>query len=181
MEWRPCRPTDREALTRFECTTRPEKSAETKWHVVHPREWEYEVQAAIRDLRPPFRENDERVYVLEDSEGLAAVCHLRELDGPAHVELQEIGVALRYRGRGGEVAWRAVNHLLDEVTDRALGESIEADPINEVLVQAMIWHENRGSLALARRLGMEPVSVGSPGVLRWEMVLLVGGVDEPAG
>jgi hypothetical protein len=70
----------------------------------HPGWWEFEVQSRIRALRPANLLPGRWVRFGFDSEGLAAVTVVQELDGPAEVEWELGAVAQRLGHKGGGYA-----------------------------------------------------------------------------
>jgi len=131
--------------------------------------WEYEVQSALRNMSLPAR-LPRQAFLLEDIDGIAAVSHWLEVDGPAVVEVREMAVALRHRRDGGQVASELMAQTIDEITARA----IEAG-VGEVVVQGMIWHENLPSQRLAAEAGFKVTGSGAPGVQEWTAVIVVAG------
>lgn len=160
------------ALNRFTCTDARPGARSKSWRDVTPAWWEYEVQGAIRDLRPPFGVHGRTLRLGYDQQGLAAVCHVEQVDGPGQVELALIAVERRLRGTGHLFADETVAEALDDITGRA----IEAG-VDEVLVQAYVWHQNVPSQALCARQGMARTGDTGEGVEVWS-VLLDTSLDE---
>lgn len=131
--------------------------------------WEYEVQSALRNMSLPAR-LPRQAFLLEDLDGIAAVSHWQEVDGPAVVEIREMAIAFRHRRQGGRVADELMAHTLDEITARAIDSQVD-----EVVVQGMIWHENLPSQRLAAQAGFKVTGAGAPGVQEWTAVLVVAG------
>lgn len=168
--WRSAERKDVDALNHFTCTDAQPELRRKDWRDYTPRWWEYEVQASIRDLRPPFNRHGKQVLLRQDPYGLSAVAFREELDGPAHVEISLIGVATRCRGQG--VSDEAVDEILDRITGVALAAG---EP--EVLVQAWVWFENRASQTLLARHDFAEPEEHEAGVGTWSLRLLTSADD----
>ncbi|MBD3923886.1 hypothetical protein IEZ26_04570 [Nocardioides cavernae] len=174
-DWRVAQHSDRGALGVFECAIPPKpiKNAATGYKLDHPRMWEYEVQSWIRGLsskvpcRPPMR-----VYVLEDEVGLAAVICWTELEGPAWVHVDVIGVALRHRRSGGDVARAVMRAAFQEMESAAL--DIGA---GELYIEGEIWHENDASQALASDGKLQMVVKHETGAQTWSLRVALEGAE----
>ncbi|MEU8227451.1 GNAT family N-acetyltransferase [Kribbella sp. NPDC048915] len=167
LRWRDGQRGDKQALCGFTCTEDYVKSFLTGWQRVHPKPWEYEVQSLIRDLKPPY--SWPKCLLLGfDDDGLAAVAHYREVDGPAQILLEALAVARRLRGVGGGYADDMADELLSTVTDRALEKGV-----SEVLVEARVFHTNLASQDFCRRFGMRHTGNLRPEVQVWSYRLLV--------
>lgn len=118
LAWRDARRDDRRHLQAFVCTS-PDHA---KWLParrarVHPRQWELDVQAAIRKLKPPPGPHA-RLRLAFDKVGLAAVVHVVVATENDHgILVPVIALAQRLRGgkhhRGGELAGEALRAASD--------------------------------------------------------------------
>lgn len=171
--WRPARHSDRAALSVFECADPPKpiKNASTGWQLDHPRMWEYHAQSMIRDLarrvpaRPPVR-----VFVGEDDDGLAAVVSWREVAGPAEVHLDVIGVASRWRRRGGRCAREIARAALREIEAAAIEAGAE-----ELYLEGEIYSENDASQRLAMSFDFECLFAYQSGAETWSIKVPIAG------
>src|SRR4051812_18001691 len=103
----------------FECTSkpRPRTAAEPRLEARHDAWWEYEVQAAIRTLRPPLSGQDCRRLLLGcRDQHLIAVSLYVELDGLEEIELELMAISLLGRHRGGGFADEMCAVTLDQIT-----------------------------------------------------------------
>jgi ribosomal protein S18 acetylase RimI-like enzyme len=129
---------------------------------MYPREWEYEVQSAVRQLRPPFRPPC-FLLVGSDSDGIAAVSCRTEVAGPGQVHLELMAVANRHRHTAGymlgDELWEAT---LDEIVDRA----VQAEA-GHILVTAHVHPSNKASQALCERHGFGRTGQADSGYDVW--------------
>lgn len=175
LEWRSAGKRDREALDTFQCTDDPHKSFASGWKRVHPKFWELEVQSAIRGLEPPYK-YPKRLLIGTDAQGIGAVSHYEEVDGPARVELSLMAVSTRLRNQGGGYA--------DEMF-RVTREIIEARAIergfDEVELVGYVWHENHASQRMCREAGLQHTRNAAEGVQVWTAKVPVGAPEELSG
>ena len=127
------------------------------------------MQSALRNLRVPAKP-PHHVFCLDDEEGIAGLVHWIEIDGPGAIDLAQVGVALRLRGQGGDVASELLRQAFDEMTARAVAADVE-----EIDVLGMIYHENHPSQRLARAAGFVQTGQGAPGVQEWSGRIIVAG------
>lgn len=112
------------------------------------------------------------MLVASDDEHVAAMSVWTELDGPGAVEIEFGAVALHHRRTGGELAREMFTRTLDLVTEHALSTEVD-----EVLVQAYIWHENRPSQRLCADFGFAHAGWGHTGVQHWIGKIPIAGAD----
>jgi hypothetical protein len=119
----------------------------------------------VRSYRPPHR-HSKVLLVGEDADGIGAVSAYEELDGPAHIELSLMAVALRLKGQriGDEMA----EFTLQTVVQRAVAKNVR-----QILAFGYVWHENERSKKMCRRLGMQHTGRGAPGVEQWSLRLAI--------
>lgn len=173
--WRAARHADRGDLAVFECAIPPKpiKSAATGYKLAHPRMWEYEAQSWIRGLasrvpcHPPLR-----IFVLEDGAGLAAVVAWREVGGPAEIHVDVVGVALRHRRTGGDVARAFMRAALREMEAAAIDAGAD-----ELYVEGEVWYQNDASLALCADGKFQMLEEHATGAQTWSIRVPLAGAD----
>lgn len=145
----------------FVCSPPPPRTRVAKHRSLGGATWEREVQAGIRDIRPPMPAGD-TVLIGRDSEGIGAVAWWFQMFGPSTVKIQAVAVALRLRGDGR----RCGDELMDHALDRIAGDA-DAAAEDKVIVYAHIRPENGASQALFDRFGFFYVNDTDSGLQRW--------------
>jgi hypothetical protein len=115
----------RAELQAFTCTTEHPRTPEGR-RLPHPRPWEWEVQAHLRQAGRCFRPGDLALVGREIVGGrLACAAHLQPSSGTALVEvfIASVAVEVSHRGRGGDVADQAFT----EVSRLALAEALTTE------------------------------------------------------
>lgn len=155
------------ALQSFTCTVgRPR--TEGGRQLAHPRPWEWEVQAHLRDLRRRMKAGELLIFGRDDNDVIVAAAHLIVRVATDHVEVMVAAGAVHVeaRGRGGGIAdalmaeCRRIATQLAATKDRTV-----------VLLTGRIHAANLPSQRMAVRAGLEPV--GAPGSTYQDWVLVL--------
>lgn len=175
LTWAPAARTDRLALRRFQCTEQATKRRQPgggRFEIIHPAEWEVCVQSRIRTAKPPYAPPN-HMWLGKDADGeIGAAWFHDELDGPGVIGVRLVGVAEKFRRRGGGCADELMTTLLDVTTERALVTGVHL-----VQILAYIDERNRPSQQLFRRFGFHQVADGPESLQSWYLELLVA--EEP--
>lgn len=178
LNWRDGKHDDLAALMLFECTEPPLRSAETGWKDRHLRDWELQVQRAIRGLRKiPTRASPYRLRVgeLPDLGLVVAVSYYRKVGGARQVQLLlgAVALPLQENGYGAEL----IEDTLDVITEDALLEDVD-----EVLITGRIHKDNVRSQAMCARVGFEFTGdVNQAGGQEWSRRLPIAGAELAGG
>ena len=147
-------------LQAFTCTTsHPRSDAGRKY--AHPRPWEWEAQAYLRDASKRLRPGD-LVVVARDQTPAARICaavwlQFPQADGLEHMFLAAAGVSLSMRHSGGQLA----DALMVEAITTGL-QRAERGGMTRLLVTGKIHVENRASQNMVTRAGFEPLDLVHP-------------------
>lgn len=156
LRWRDAARDDRQLLQAFTCTPPPRRTL-TRRAAPIAREWEREVEAGLRDQKPPI--GDGRLILGEDEAGLAAVVlvYFRGYQDEAYlVRLAAVAVALRCRGcRYGDLA---MEQALTASADEGFGSGHLS-----VWVDGLVDPRNEGSRAMNHRAGLACVGMDPTG------------------
>lgn len=149
--WRSAIKADRGSLMNFTCTEPGPKNPLKGWKAEHPKPWEYRVQSAIRDLRPPYAP-PKFLLVGLDAKGVAAAVHWREVSGPEQVNVELVAIARRHR----RTPDRSVAKELGEQLTAALIDRVLSVPgLTSALVTAVVHPENAPSRRFCEEGGLE--------------------------
>lgn len=145
-------------LQGFTCTEEPPRAPGGR-KLRHPRMWEWEAQALLRQCsNSAVFKNDGNHFIVVghvDSEvAAAALLELDQAEQYLRVFVKSCGVALIFRRRGGDLA----NALVREVRKLANQRAAELG-VGQVLVTGNIHGSNEPSEHLAIRCGAEPAPI----------------------
>lgn len=154
QEHRPLFPT-------FTCTT-PRPRADSGRTLAHPRPWEWEVQAHIRQLKTPVR--GDVVQLGLNGEELVSVAQF-VIDDSASlpvVFIRVIGVTVRARGEGGGLADATLEQVVNRSSKRlrTLGHS-------RVVLLGNVHADNTASQSMLTRAGFTVTERRTGPYVRW--------------
>lgn len=160
---------DRAALMAFACTEPPRRERLRNMPKVYPRPWERDVEAYIRDFRPPGPA-DQTFLVGRDDEGIGAVCAFTR-DDPSPdwmIKLQIVAVDNRYRGQGGAVADEAITLAMQTAFD-----AVASRGHPQVYVFGLIDTRNTASQRMCQRRGFisEGEAPDAEGYEQWSVAV----------
>lgn len=147
LTWRKAQRDDRRLLTSFACTEPPRRERYVRTRTVYPRQWERDVEAYVRDFRPPGPP-DQTFLIGLDDEGIGAVSAFVPDDPSWMIRLQILAVANRYRGQGGAVADEAIT-----VARQAVYDAAALQGHSHVYISGLVHFKNRASQAMCQRHG----------------------------
>lgn len=147
-------------LQSFRCTTDHPRS-DVGRRSLHPRPWEWEAQAYLRDVWKRLMPG-ELVLVTRDGTSSARICaaiwlRFPPMDGVEHMFLAAAGVSLSMRGSGGQLADALMTEAISIGAQRAKSHSM-----TRLVVTGKIHVENRASQNMVARAGFEPLDVETP-------------------
>lgn len=150
LNWSQASRSDRKVLNNFVCTE-PAKATWNGSRLVHPRDWELDVQSGIRALRPPLGPDTVLLLGKDQQRCLAAVVLFSDTEGkPSEVVLRALAVATHIRGAGGAHAREALSVAL-----RVMAERARAAGARELFVFGRIHPRNGPSKRLCKGAGFE--------------------------
>jgi hypothetical protein len=150
LTWREAVTADRDALMRFSCTVLPPRERFVNMRKRYPKPWEREVEAYIRDFRPPGPP-DQKFFIGEDEQGIGAAFAFVAVPPPDWlVKLQVVAVDNRYRGQGGAVADETMGMAMQTAFDTVASRGHE-----QVDVFGLVHVRNSASKWMCERHGFK--------------------------
>lgn len=151
----------RPLFPRFTCTT-PRPHSTGGRTLRHPKPWEHEVQAHIRQLKPPV--HGAVVLIGIRSADIAAVAMFSYQMAPTMpvVVIQALAVAMAYRNQGGRVADAAIETVLQRAAT-----DLDARGYRKALAVGRVAHANVPSQALMIRHGFTSTGARTDQLQEW--------------
>lgn len=156
LTWREAVTADRDALMRFSCTVLPPRGRYVTMRKRYPKPWEREVEAYIRDFRPPGPP-DQKFFIGEDEQGIGAVFAF-VADPPPDwlVKLQVVAVDNRYRGQGGAIADETITLAMQTAFDTVASRGHE-----QADIFGLVDVRNSASKQMCERHGFSCIGASS--------------------
>lgn len=155
----------RQILPTFTCTSPRPRSAHGRTRA-HPKPWEYEVQAYIRQLKPPVQGNVTRLGMVGEALGSVAQFVYQMGDEVPMLLIKVAAISVEYRGQGGLLADATIEAILDRgATD------LVADGWGQALVVARVNLSNTPSQALLMRHGFQPDGRRNDDLQEWTVLI----------
>lgn len=151
-------------LQRFVCTDPPRRVYQPGFGSRHPRPWELDVQAHLRDLRLPLSQSENLLLCIADNDDVAAACHYGFDDEGKDFIIFALAVAADRTNRG----------LGQSILSLALGtirQTAEQQPERAWSTIARIDHRNGPSRALFQRMKFERIRDAVDDLELWEFVI----------
>lgn len=155
----------RQILPTFTCTSPRPRSAHGR-ALAHEKPWEYEVQAYIRQLKPPVLGNVTLLGMVGDALGSVAQFVYQTGSEVPMLLIKVAAVSVQYRGQGGLLA--------DATMEAILGRGatgLAADGRCQALVVARCNLSNTSSQALMMRHGFLPDGRRNDVLQEWTLLI----------
>ena len=149
----------------FTCTIPRPRTAHGRT-LAHPKPWEYEVQAYIRQLKPPVQRDVTLLGLIDGALGsVAQFVYQTHPEMPVAL-IRVAAVSVEYRGQGGQLADATMEALLSRVAT-----DLDAHGRSQALVVARVNLSNTPSQALMTRHGFMPDGERTDALQEWTMLI----------
>ena len=165
LDWEPISKREAIELQSFTCTDDWPRTPGGRRLPTHPRQWEWEAQRHLRNLSQLLRDGDAALVGRDEERRIGAAVHLSyDKSGDLVVATIKAGaVSTRYRRLGDRFVG---DEVLEVAKEEARARALQVGA-SQLLLEGYIHRENRASMRMAERAGLEPQGLPTSAYQAW--------------